>query len=192
MQQFPTPAADFPAVPVTAAPPRVAGPAFLLDASTMSAVVDDQWQPMTRLAMLLLGDLASAEDAVQDACEGTWRIRPEVRNRQHLVAYLRTAVINRCRSAGRRRGTTRRFLAAVRPDVAPAADAPLLLAEASSAVVAALDRLAPRQREVLVLRYWSQLSEREIAEALGVAPGTVKSTASDALTRLNRLLGELR
>jgi RNA polymerase sigma factor (sigma-70 family) len=170
----------------------VAGPAFCLDTSTMSLVIDEQWQALTRLAMLLLGDLASAEAAVQDACEATWRLRPAVRDREHLVAYLRSAVVNRCRSAGRRRVTTRRFLAAVRPDPAPAADVPLLLAEASAAVMAALARLAPRQREVLVLRYWSQLSEREIAEALGIAPGTVKSTASDALVRLNHLLGEFR
>jgi RNA polymerase sigma-70 factor (sigma-E family) len=175
---------------VTATAPRMA---FAIDAPTLSAVVDEQWTSLTRLAVLLLGDRASAEDAVQDACEATWRVRPTVTDRDHLVAYLRTAVVNRCRSAGRRRGTVQRFLASARPgDHAPAADGPVLAAETDAAVLAALARLAPRQREVLVLRYWSELSEREIAESLGIAPGTVKSTASDALTRLNTLLGELR
>jgi RNA polymerase sigma-70 factor (sigma-E family) len=175
---------------VTATVPEVA---FSLDAPTMSAVVDEQWTPLTRLATLLLGDGASAEDVVQDACEATWRVQPTVDDRDHLIAYLRTAVVNRCRSAGRRRGTVHRFLASVRPpDDAPAADVPVLAAESDSTVLAALARLAPRQREVLVLRYWSELSEREIAQTLGIAPGTVKSTASDALARLNTLLGDLR
>ena len=167
--------------------------AVTLDAPTMSSVVDEQWTPLLRLATLLLGDRASAEDAVQDACEATWRLQPRVDDRDHLVGYLRTAVVNRCRSAGRRRGTVHRFLAAARPpEDAPAADVPVLAAETDAAVLAGLSRLAPRQREVLVLRYWSELSEREIAETLGIAPGTVKRTASDALARLNTLLGELR
>jgi len=175
---------------VTATHPRVA---FSLDAPTLSAVVDEQWTSLTRLAVLLLGDRASAEDAVQDACEATWRVQPALADREHLIAYLRTAVVNKCRSAGRRRGTVHRFLASVRTvDDAPAADVPVLAAESDAIVLAALAQLAPRQREVLVLRYWSELSEREIAESLGIAPGTVKSTASAALTRLNALLGDLR
>jgi RNA polymerase sigma factor (sigma-70 family) len=93
----------------------------------------------------------------------------------------------------RSRGTVHRFLASARPDDdAPPADVPVLAAESDAAILAGLARLAPRQREVLVLRYWSELSEREIAETLGIAPGTVKSTASDALARLNTLLGDLR
>ena len=167
-------------------------PDFELDAATMSAVVDEQWTPLVRLALLLLGSRAAAEDAVQDACEATWRVRPAVSDRDHLVAYLRRAVVNRCHSAGRRAGTVRRFLAAARPEDEPPADVAVLAAEADRAVLAALDRLAPRQREVVVLRYWADLSEREIAQTLGIAPGTVKSTASSALARLDALLGDLR
>jgi RNA polymerase sigma factor (sigma-70 family) len=175
---------------VTATAPRTA---FTLDAPTLSHVVDEHWTPLTRLATLLLGDRASAEDAVQDACEATWRLQPSLTDRDHLIAYLRTAVVNRCRSAGRRRRTVHRFLASVGAvDDAPPADVPVLAAETDPMVLAALAQLARRQREVLVLRYWSELSEREIAETLGIAPGTVKSTASDALTRLNTLLGDLR
>ena len=192
MQQTALTAPDSPTAAMTATAPRVVTPGFSLDAATMSAVVDEQWTSLLRLAVLLLGSRAAAEDAVQDACEATWRLRPAVHDREHLVAYLRRAVVNRCHSAGRRTGTVRRFLASARLEDEPAADVPVLAAETDRAVLAALARLAPRQREVLVLRYWSELSEREIAETLGIARGTVKSTASDALARLNTLLGELR
>jgi RNA polymerase sigma-70 factor (sigma-E family) len=177
---------------VTATVPALEGAGLVVDAATMSAVVQEQWASLIRLAALLLGDVASAEDAVQDACEATWRVQPRLRDRDHLVAYLRTAVVNRSRSAGRRRTTAARHLSLVRPDHAPAADVPVLAAESGAEVLAALAQLAPRQREVLVLRYWTGLSERDIAETLGIAPGTVKRTAAEALSRLNRLLENLR
>ena len=63
------------------------------------------------------------------------------------------------------------------------------LAEEHREILAALDRLAPRQREVLVLRYWSGLTEAEIAETLGISRGAVKSTASRALDRLEKIMG---
>jgi RNA polymerase sigma-70 factor (sigma-E family) len=182
-------------VALTSATPRVDHTDFVLDADVMTAVVDEQWTSLIRLAVLLLGDRAAAEDAVQDACEATWRRHPQLHDREHLIGYLRRAVVNRCHSTGRRTGTVRRFLASVRADdtpTAPAADVPVLTAEADAELLAALARLTARQREVLVLRYWSELSERQIAETLGIAPGTVKSTASAALARLNTLLGDLR
>ena len=64
------------------------------------------------------------------------------------------------------------------------------MAEEHRELLAAVKALAPRQREVLVLRYWSGLSEAEIAQALGISPGTVKSTASRALDVLERILGD--
>ncbi|MGW5692024.1 sigma-70 family RNA polymerase sigma factor, partial [Streptomyces asiaticus] len=69
---------------------------------------------------------------------------------------------------------------------------PLLLAEEHRQVLDALTELTPRQREVLVLRYWSELTEAQIAEALGVSRGTVKSTASRALVTLEKLLEAAR
>ena len=131
---------------MTAAPPRVADPVFSLDAGTTTAVIDDQWTPLTRLAVLLLGDRAAAEDAVQDACEATPRLSSPVRDREHLVAYLRTAVVNRCRPPGAAAVPARRFLASARPVDAPAADAPVLAEETDRALLAGLARLAPRQR----------------------------------------------
>jgi RNA polymerase sigma factor (sigma-70 family) len=64
-----------------------------------------------------------------------------------------------------------------------------VLAEEHREILAAVDRLAPRQREVLVLRYWSGLTEAEIAETLGISRGAVKSTASRALDRLEKIMG---
>ena len=66
------------------------------------------------------------------------------------------------------------------------------LIESETEVIDALHRLAPRQREVLVLRYWSHLSEAEIARTLGISQGTVKSTASRALVALEKALGTTR
>src|SRR5205814_5124975 len=95
------------------------------------------------------------------------------------VGYLRTSVVNNARSVLRRRRTVRRF-----PQPAadwltePAADGGVLLAEEHREVIAALRTLPPRQREVIVLRYWSELTEAEIAKTLGISVGTVKSTAA--------------
>jgi RNA polymerase sigma-70 factor (sigma-E family) len=136
--------------------------------------------------VLLVDDVASAEDVVQDVFAGLLHNR-SLRDPGKALGYLRQAVVNRCRSALRRRRTARAYTP---PDDTPP-DGPddlAVLSEEHRAVLAALDTLSPRQREVLVLRYWSDLSEGEIAEALGISRGTVKSTASRALTALERNL----
>ncbi|WP_227464540.1 SigE family RNA polymerase sigma factor [Nocardioides lijunqiniae] len=142
---------------------------------------------LVRLAILLVDDLASAEDVVQDAFAAMAGRRGRLDNKAAALAYLRTSVVNGSRSALRRRRTARGYVA---PHDAPP-DGPegtVVLAEEHREVYQALDHLAPRQREVLVLRYWSNLSEIEIAEALGISRGSVKSTASRALDALERIL----
>jgi RNA polymerase sigma factor (sigma-70 family) len=96
-------------------------------------------------------------------------------------------VVNGCRSTLRRRRTARAYVPPheVEPD---GPDDRAVLSEEHREVLSSLDRLAPRQREVLVLRYWSGLSEIEIASALGISTGAVKSTASRALSALQQLL----
>jgi RNA polymerase sigma factor (sigma-70 family) len=96
------------------------------------------------------------------------------------------------RSAQRRQGIVRRHLRVAEPDALPPADFALLLAEEHREVVAALRRLPRRQREVLVLRYWANLDEAEIAETLRISRGTVKSTASRALDALENILKDTR
>jgi len=142
---------------------------------------------LVRLALLLVDDLASAEDVVHDAFVRMVARRTPLRDPHASLAYLRTSVVNGSRSALRRRRTARAHT--------PPADVPrgtpedsVVLAEEHRAVLDGLARLGRRQREVLVLRYWSDLSEADIADTLGISRGTVKSTASRALAALERTM----
>ena len=148
------------------------------------------WHGMVRVAMLLVDDVESAKDCVQDAFVGLYR-RP-LRNPDAQLAYLHRSVVNAARSALRRRGTVRRHLRNADVDDVQGADHALIVSAEHAAVLAALRQLPQRQREVLVLRYWADLTEAEIAATLGIRPGTVKSTASRALTALENKLGGLR
>ncbi|MCS0637317.1 sigma-70 family RNA polymerase sigma factor [Streptomyces sp. LP05-1] len=143
---------------------------------------------LIRLAVLLVDDLATAEDVVQDAF--TALLRRHGHRLDELgepEAYLRTSVVNASRSVLRRRRTARRApLARERP--CPPPEEYVLLREEHREVLGALGRLTRRQREVLVLRYWSHLTEAQIAQTLGLSRGTVKSTASRALAALARHL----
>src|SRR4051812_2103101 len=145
--------------------------------------------PLLRLAVLLTDDPGTAEDVVQDAFVALQR-RWHAVDPAAAAGYLRTSVVNGVRSLYRRRSVARRHLHAVGQEDLPPADLALLLTEDQRAVVEALRTLPRRQREVLVLRYWSELSEAEIADALGVARGTVKSSASRGLASLQKHLGD--
>ncbi len=141
---------------------------------------------LVRLAILLVDDLGSAEDVVQDAF-AAFAARGRLRDPGAALGYLRVSVVNGCRSALRRRRTVRAYTPPrdVEPD---GPDARAVLSEEHREVLGALDQLPPRQREVLVLRYWSDLNEAEIAAALDISRGTVKSTASRALSALEKIL----
>jgi RNA polymerase sigma-70 factor (sigma-E family) len=142
---------------------------------------------LVRLAVLLVDDLATAEDVVQDAFAGLVRRHASGADVDHLLAYLRAAVVNNARGVLRRRRTARAYVTPHEPG-AGGPEGDVLLAEEHRQVTAALRRLAPRQREVLVLRYWSELSEAEIADTLGISRGAVKSIASRALDALAKHL----
>ena len=143
---------------------------------------------LVRLAVLLVDDVASAEDVVQDAFAALSRRHDAVKDPSKALAYLRVAVVNTARSALRRRRTARAY--SPPHDLSPPSpEDTAVLAEEHREVIAALHRLAPRQREVLVLRYWSDLSEADIARTLGISQGTVKSTASRALAALEKAMG---
>jgi RNA polymerase sigma factor (sigma-70 family) len=101
-------------------------------------------------------------------------------------------VVNGARSALRRRRTARAHLEVVEPVPAPAADADLLVAEEHRQILLAIRDLPDRQREVLLLRYWSDLSEADIAATLGISAGAVKSSASRGLDNLSKMLGGSR
>lgn len=142
---------------------------------------------LVRLAVLLIDDLPSAEDVVQEVFTSMLVGGKRLRDPEAALAYLRAGVVNRSRSALRRRRTARAYTP---PGEVPrnGPDDVVVLQEEHREVLAAMHGLGERQREVLVLRYWSDLSEAEIADALGISRGTVKSTASRALAALEKKL----
>jgi RNA polymerase sigma-70 factor (sigma-E family) len=145
---------------------------------------------LVRLAVLMVDDLPTAEDIVQDVFTALYRkYGPELRGVTDPNAYLITGVTNAARSALRRRRTARAYLPPP-PDTVPAAEDEALLGEGDREMLRVLRGLTARQRQVLVLRYWSELSEGEIADTLRVSRGTVKSTAHRALSILRARLGE--
>lgn len=142
---------------------------------------------LVRLALLLLGDQASAEDVVQDVYARLQR--PRRRSSappDDLLAYARAALVNTCRTVLRRRALTRRFTEPPAPvwSAGNSAESDVVIAEDRRRVLRAIARLAPRQREAVILRYYLDLPEAEIAAAMGVSAGTVKSTLSRGLVAL--------
>ena len=142
---------------------------------------------LVRLALLLVDEPATAEDVVQEAFTGLHRNWGNLRDAAAAVGYLRTAVVNGSRSVLRRRKTAREYTPPHQVNARSAESLAMLTAEHQS-VVRALSQLPPRQREVLVLRYYGDLSEAEIADAAGISKGTVKSTASRALDALQKIM----
>ncbi|HET6877110.1 MAG TPA: SigE family RNA polymerase sigma factor [Jatrophihabitans sp.] len=163
-------------------------PAAVSAGIDLHALYETHWRYLVRLAALLVDDVASAEDVVQDAFIALHRRAGKLRDPDAALGYLRTTVLNRSRSVLRRRQVARKHLKVAEPDFAPSADSEALLREEHRAALDAVRALPRHQREVLVLRYWSGLSEREIADTLGIAPGSVKSAASRGLAALQRIL----
>jgi len=155
--------------------------------SAVTALFRAHYGSLVRLAVLLVDDDGSAEDLVQDAFARLHRRWGRLRDEDAAYGYLRTAVVNGSRSRLRRLRTSRRYVAPHDADAAsPEADA--IVREEHGAVRAALRSLPARQREVLVLRYWSSFSEAEIADTLGISRGAVKSHASRGLAAVTRSL----
>lgn len=147
---------------------------------------------LARIALLLVDDMATAEDVVHDAFIALQRNADKLRNPAAAVGYLRTSVVNNARSVLRKRQTVRKHLSLARDEHVAAADTELILAAQHREVLEAVRTLPQRQQEVLVLRYWSNLSEAEIAEALGISRGAVKSNASRGMDKLETRLGTSR
>ncbi|MFD7439495.1 sigma-70 family RNA polymerase sigma factor [Streptomyces sp. NPDC059861] len=126
---------------------------------------------LVRLAVLLVDDIPTAEDVVQDAFAALYRRHgAQLTGLDDPEAYVRRSVVNAARSVLRRRRTMRAHVPP-RPRPAPPPEEHVLLKEEHEEVLGALRRLTTRQREVLVLRYWSNLSEAQIAETLQLSRG---------------------
>lgn len=144
---------------------------------------------LVRLALMVVGDRPTAEDVVQEAFERTHAGRHRLRDPAKALTYVRSAVLNGCRSALRRRALAFRRATPYEPPIWSAESA-ALIGEERRAVLAALRRLPRRRREALILRYFLDLSDQEIADVMGVNASTVRSTITRGLAALGRTLGE--
>lgn len=157
------------------------------DAAEFSDYVALRWPPMIRTARLLTGDDGLAEDLVQTALEKCYVAWPRLRARNAMDVYVRRTIVNTFISWQRRR-SWHEVPRDRMPDAAgadPTADLPQ-----RSMLQKALAELPPRQRAVVVLRFFEDLSVRQVASELGCSMGTVKSQTSDALKSLRDLLGD--
>jgi RNA polymerase sigma-70 factor (sigma-E family) len=148
---------------------------------------------LLRTAYLVMWDPVEAEDLVQECLLAVARRWPRVRKMDHPHAYARRVLINLALDGARRRTRHRQELVgddtpelAAMPDESSARRLHAIGVRAE--LIEALGTLPPRQRAVLVLRYFEDLSELQVAELLGCSVGTVKSTASRGLTRLHAAL----
>jgi RNA polymerase sigma-70 factor (sigma-E family) len=143
---------------------------------------------LIRLAYLTLGDQASAEDVVQDAFCGLFRRWDQLVEAGNALPYVRASVLNGCRSVLRHRAVLRRR---VTHQVAEeSAEAAMLSGEERSQLMRAVRGLPRRQRETLVLRFYLDLPDDEVARVMGVRPSTVRSTTHRAIEALGRVLKE--
>jgi|tagenome__1003787_1003787.scaffolds.fasta_scaffold19276423_1 DNA-directed RNA polymerase specialized sigma24 family protein len=148
-------------------------------ASTFEELYRTSRADATRLAWLLTHDAVIAEDVAHDAFLGLYRVFDQVAN---PAAYLRRSVVNGVYEQVRRRGRERRREAIVIAAQPTALDGP------TGGVLDAIAALSLDQRTAVVLRYWGGLRDHEIAEAMGIRPGTARSHLSRALSRLRREL----
>jgi RNA polymerase sigma-70 factor (sigma-E family) len=157
--------------------------------SAVAALYREHYHALVRLSALLLRDEGAAEEVVQDsfvALHGAWG---RIADPERAVAYLRRCVVNRSRSVLRRRGVAERRR--LEPEVVePSAEAHAVAREEAEVVMACLRRLPARQREALVLRYYAELSEAEIADAMKVSRGAVKAHTARGRDSLRLMLRE--
>ncbi|MFI6147220.1 SigE family RNA polymerase sigma factor [Streptomyces sp. NPDC051109] len=141
------------------------------------------YRSLLGLAALLLDDTASCEDVVQEAFIRVHSARNRVRDRDKTLAYLRQTVVNLSRSALRRRILGLKLLSKPMPDMASAEEGAYDQLERDD-LIKAMRGLQRRQREVLVLRYFADMTEAQVAETLGVSLGSVKAYGSRGIAAL--------
>lgn len=159
-----------------------------LDADrAVTELYSTHYRTLVRLATLLVRDMSTAEEVVQDsfiAMHASWR---RLRDTDKALSYLRQSVVNKSRSVLRHRVVMDRNAPKPAPDVPSAEHGAITLLERSS-VVEALRKLPVRQREALVLRYYADMSEAQIASVMGISRGAVKSHTARAMTSLRTVL----
>jgi RNA polymerase sigma-70 factor (sigma-E family) len=161
-------------------------------AAAVAALYQANALAMIRMAHVVLGDRGAAEDVVQDAFCGLYRRWGHLSDQDKAMSYVRSSVLNGCRSALRR----------TRPELSPEpssrtgrstqspGDTAVINEDERVTMMAALRKLPHRQREVLVLRFYLDMTDQEIAAEMGIGTSTVRSAAHRALATLGRMLGE--
>ncbi|WP_079070397.1 SigE family RNA polymerase sigma factor [Streptomyces sp. IMTB 1903] len=149
----------------------------------LTATYQAHYRSLLGLAALLLDDTASCEDVVQEAFIRVHSARNRVRDREKTLAYLRQTVVNLSRSALRRRILGLKLLSKPMPDMASAEEGAYDQLERDD-LIKAMRGLQRRQREVLVLRYFADMTEAQVAETLGISLGSVKAYGSRGIAAL--------
>jgi RNA polymerase sigma-70 factor (sigma-E family) len=153
----------------------------------ITAMYHREYRSLVRMSAGLVGDVSTAEEVVQDcflAVRGAWF---RLRDSDKALSYLRRSVVNRSRSVLRHRAVAGRNAPKPSPDM-PSAEQGAIARLERSAVIAALRALTSRQREALVLRYYLDLSEEQIASVMGISRGAVKSHTARAMSALRSVL----
>jgi RNA polymerase sigma-70 factor (sigma-E family) len=153
-----------------------------------AALFRSEYAVLFRLGVLMTRDRQVAEDLVQDAFDrllGRW---DQLEDQSAAAGYLRVSVVNGARSYFRRRSVMLRHVRPAAPMHSPSADEEVLRTEEYEAVWAAVRALPRRQHQVMTLRYWADMSDAEIAAALGISQVTVRATCSKATAALGRTL----
>jgi RNA polymerase sigma-70 factor (sigma-E family) len=169
------------------ASPRAASEADL----AITSMYDAQYRPLVRMSAMLLGDIGTAEEVVQEsfiAVHAAWR---RLRDIDKAVPYLRRSVLNRSRSILRHRMVVGRHAPAREPDM-PSAEQGAITQLERSAVIEALRSLPARQREALVLKFYLELTEEEVAAVMKISTGAVKSHTARGKAALRTVLGPQR
>ncbi|MGO8959898.1 MAG: RNA polymerase sigma factor [Streptosporangiaceae bacterium] len=157
-------------------------------AAAVSALYAGHALGLIRLAHIMLGNRQAAEDVVQEAFIGLYRRWSHLDEQAKALGYVRSSVLNGCRSQLRRRPT----VALDGSDGPPvtSAESAVLTAEERREVIGALRCLPARQREVLALRFYLDLPDDQIATAMSISRSTVRSAAHRGLAALGRALRE--
>ena len=161
-------------------------PEMLAD-EAVTELYSSHYRSLVRLAVLLVRDEPTAEEVVQEcfiAMHDGWH---RLGNEEKALSYLKQAVVNRSRSVLRHRSVIDRDTPQPAPDIPSAEQGAISLLE-RSALITALRGLPDRQRQALVLRYYADLSEAQIAEMMGISKGAVKSHTARGMTSLRALL----
>ena len=154
-------------------------------AADLERLVADRGEQLLRTAVLLAGSHQDGEDLLEAVLERLLRRGRRIEGSPE--AYLRRTLYNLAADGWRRQGAWRRKLPVIGASQPPAEPDVMAAADLREALMRILRMLPPRQRAVIVLRYWEQLSQAETAAALGCSEGAVKSSASRGLQRMRDL-----